>query len=700
MSSDEPTLIPPPQNAPDRFEIGDLVLRGRYRIDAVLDGGMEADAYRGTRLSDEQPVFVKYQWRRKGKHRALILDRLLGCDHPGCVKLLDFDVLERPIEVYEWVDSTPLAALLGSSRTCTDGQVREIVRQLAEALNYLHRRIGTAHRDVKPSNLLVVQSDALLLKLADFGVMTLVDAGGATTFAGTKKYAPPEALRWSLPRDSDLMACDWWSLGRVVQELVDGIHPYDRIASTLGDNEPDTDAMEAVWGEVLSEHSRSKYGRAGQVEHSAAPWRPLLRGLLTTDREARWRYAQVGRWLAGEAVPDSYDASPYGAEAGAHGDAELIAEVRRLSTPEGWDEACRTVSESDGIVGRFRAMSDNKRVRARLRQADTVYDFLLKSAPATIAEEVLAMLVLRTIGGPTCPLTLRGYELDVDLLLEWARNDEPGTRSLMSALSTRELLGAIEALAPEVGQRLQAFANGWIATQAVLESWLPNEPLNRQIGLIARYSAQPRADNDRLIGEGPAVFASSKNQAVDGVLRAEERSDADAAALAFALAHAETFDFETVETVERRGQERERAKRAARDEERRHAVIAVAERRAGVQARNLRRASFALGGAGSGALLETLLWTGTASHWIAGLICVVGALTGAIVGIGADHEGCGGLVGGLLVGGIIGALLGTFVSDALQATIMGLGGPLGGAAVFAVGGAAIGWIVHEVRAPK
>jgi hypothetical protein len=683
MSSDDDlTYLPPPRPGPRSFAPGEAVLGRRYRIDAVLEGGVEADAYRGTRIDDGAAVFIKYQSRRRGKHRVLVLERLLGCYHDGCVKLVEFDAVEQPTEIYEWVENEPLSALLERSVPFSDAQVRELVRQLAEALEYLHRQVGTAHRDVKPSNILVAESRTPRIKLADYGVMTLVEAGGSTVFAGTKKYAPPEALRWSLPRDSELMAYDWWSLGRVVQEIVDGIHPYDRLAMTLADRENEPDAIDALWSEVLSEQSRAKYGRAGQVEQSAEAWRPLLRGLLTTDREKRWGYSETTRWLGGETVPDAYDTPMYGAaQQAAERDANLVADVRRLSAPENWDEACRVVAESDGIVAQFRSMSDNKRVRTALRLADAAYDVLLRSTPAAIAGEVLAMLVLRVIGGPPCPLSLRGYELEVDLLLEWARQNESGIRELIAAFGTPTFLNAVEILAPEAGESLRAFASGWAETQRLLESWVPGAPVNRQIELIVKYSAQSHADNERLIDEARRLFASSRNPAVESAFRSIERSDAEAAALAFALAHAETFDFEAVENVKRRRDERMGAELAEFD-----------AKLARERAENTGRMGFAVAGAAAGGILDAMLWAGAVSQTIASVMCVAGAIGGAVL---AGAEGCGAAFGGLIGGGIVGALLGTVVSGIVRAFITGLGGPYVASGVFAAVGAVVGVLVRR-----
>jgi Protein kinase domain len=537
--------------------VGDILWNGRYRIDAAVEGGMEAAAYRGTRQEDGLQVFVKHQWRRKSKHRASILEKLLACDHPGCVRLLDFDVTDRPIEIYEWVDGIPLSTVLRRDLTFSEQQTRFIVRELADALHYLHEHAGTAHRDLKPANVMLTDPGPPMLKIADYGVMTLVAAGGATTFAGTKKYAPPEALRWSLPRDSDLIAYDWWSLGRLVQEIVDGVHPYDRVASLFPDMASDPEALEAVWAELLSEEKRATYGRAGQVEHSAAAWRPLLRGLLTADREKRWGYAETVRWLDGESVPDFYDAVVSGPQYGSAAD-DVVPELLRLSTPENWAEVCRLVAESDGVFGYIRRKSDNKRAQARLREADAVYDAVVESGGGDVAEEVFATLALRAVGGERVPMTLRGYQLDPHLLLEWSRTGARNISKLLLAFMRADVIRLVE-----MTKTLQ----GWNAKTTVLD----------QTAAVACIAAESREQNESQIENARRFLASSSIRGVQAAFTNPKRTDAEAAALVFTFERAAEFGYETVATVERR----EREAREAEESERRrleHVRRAAAER--------------------------------------------------------------------------------------------------------------------------
>ena len=106
-----------------------------------------------------------------------------------------------------------------------------LLDQAARALDAAHRR-GLVHRDVKPGNLLVEQSnegtDPDHVYLADFGITKHV--GGRTgltssgQFLGTIDYVAPEQIRGL----SVLGLADQYSLGCVLYECLTGRVPFEK----------------------------------------------------------------------------------------------------------------------------------------------------------------------------------------------------------------------------------------------------------------------------------------------------------------------------------------------------------------------------------------------------------------------------------------------------------------------------------------
>ena len=89
-----------------------------------------------------------------------------------------------------------LQQLLHSRGRLELATARNLFRQLAESLLYLHKR-NICHRDLKLSNLLLVcpapSDTSLRVQIADFGLAVRTRSEQSQhTFCGTSNYLPPE----------------------------------------------------------------------------------------------------------------------------------------------------------------------------------------------------------------------------------------------------------------------------------------------------------------------------------------------------------------------------------------------------------------------------------------------------------------------------------------------------------------------------
>jgi len=211
---------------------------GRYRIDGRLGvGGMSTvqlafderlERYVAIKLLAEHladdPTFVS-RFRRE----ALSAARLV---HPNIVQVFDFGFDERARQhfiVMEHVPGHSCAELLRDHGPMAVDQAVDVVTQACRGLDYAHRN-GVVHRDVKPGNLLVSDSD--VVKLADFGIARATDQSSITqvgSVLGTAAYLAPEQARGEEagPR------ADLYSLGVVSYQLLSGRLPYE--ASSLSE---------------------------------------------------------------------------------------------------------------------------------------------------------------------------------------------------------------------------------------------------------------------------------------------------------------------------------------------------------------------------------------------------------------------------------------------------------------------------------
>ncbi len=83
-------------------------------------------------------------------------------------------------------------------------------------------KINLLHRDIKPDNILVRDSDGVA-KLADFGISTIIQSSsvGSGTVVGTFPYMAPEALAGKASFQSDI-----WSLSVTMYEVLTGRLPF------------------------------------------------------------------------------------------------------------------------------------------------------------------------------------------------------------------------------------------------------------------------------------------------------------------------------------------------------------------------------------------------------------------------------------------------------------------------------------------
>ncbi len=112
-------------------------------------------------------------------------------------------------------------------------RVHTVLAQLAEGLAFLHAR-GVIHRDVKPSNAMVL--DGGHVKLLDFGLALALASGELareTRVVGTAAYLAPEYVEKLLVSP----AMDVYALGVLAFELVTGAPPFGgtlHVVSRLG----------------------------------------------------------------------------------------------------------------------------------------------------------------------------------------------------------------------------------------------------------------------------------------------------------------------------------------------------------------------------------------------------------------------------------------------------------------------------------
>ncbi|HEV2348936.1 MAG TPA: protein kinase [Terriglobia bacterium] len=145
--------------------------------------------------------------------------------HPGIVTI--HDALEDPetknsFIVMEFIQGRTLESILLDGPRPSVEQSLNIIRQVAEALEYAHHE-QIIHRDLKPANILV--TDDGRAKITDFGIARVMARDGShrtTSVMGTPAYMSPEQLTGGeLDARSDLFA-----LGVLTYLMFSGEKPF------------------------------------------------------------------------------------------------------------------------------------------------------------------------------------------------------------------------------------------------------------------------------------------------------------------------------------------------------------------------------------------------------------------------------------------------------------------------------------------
>jgi serine/threonine protein kinase len=220
--------------ADEGFAVGKTI-NGKFVIlEKRGEGGMGLTYLAQDALNANRKVIIKTIKKKhldaEGEARFLKEGEALGrINHDGIVRLFEYGQDEDtglPYLVMEFVVGKNLTNYIKQGQMDVKKSV-EIAEQIAFALSAVHRE-GILHRDLKPDNIMVIESDVEneKVKLIDFGVAKVEDSvvGQTTTlgfFMGTLQYASPEQLNG---RQS--VAGEVFSLAIIVYQMLTGQLPF------------------------------------------------------------------------------------------------------------------------------------------------------------------------------------------------------------------------------------------------------------------------------------------------------------------------------------------------------------------------------------------------------------------------------------------------------------------------------------------
>ncbi len=181
---------------------------------------------------------------REGKRAARAAREMEAASrlrHERCVRAYDFGGDAGHVYIaYEYVRGRTLREVLRAEEV-DDAAAVEIAAQMLDGLAHAHRR-GIVHRDVKPSNVLVEDTDEISVRVLDFGLAQFDEADTLTAVGdvpGTLAYISPERLSGTEATERS----DVWAVGVILWEALAGSHPFwgvplPQVASTIASGAP------------------------------------------------------------------------------------------------------------------------------------------------------------------------------------------------------------------------------------------------------------------------------------------------------------------------------------------------------------------------------------------------------------------------------------------------------------------------------
>ncbi len=231
-----------------RALVNGQVLGSRYEIrDCIGSGGMGA-IYAARRVHIGDTVAVKVlrpevvhdaQSRERFQREARAAAKL---HHPNAVVVHDFgqDPDGTTYIVMELLEGRSLRQVLSDEHSIEPARAVGIVKQACAAIEAAHR-LGIIHRDIKPDNIILLDSHDGIphVKILDFGIAKLLDRTDEEretdptltqvgTVIGTPNYMSPEQCQGEL---LDARS-DVYSLGIVIYEMLTGVQPFTAKNST------------------------------------------------------------------------------------------------------------------------------------------------------------------------------------------------------------------------------------------------------------------------------------------------------------------------------------------------------------------------------------------------------------------------------------------------------------------------------------
>ncbi len=276
-------------------------LDGKYEFLSLIGSGGMGVIYKARQIVLNKTVAIKMLHSELVNERALRRFRREGkaasaLSHPNIIAVHDFAVSEhgQPYMVMDYVEGKTLEDMIQDIGCLEIDYTVDAMIQICDALSHAHKN-GVLHRDMKPSNVLVVDNGPdkkPTMLILDFGIAKIIDPDSNTASLtqtgdtlGSPLYMSPEQCNGvEIDQRTEL-----YNLGCTMYECLTGLPPF--VGATLANiivkisNEPPPpmkDAslgmdyphqLEAIVMKLLSKKPEDRYQTADDLRQALINFR-------------------------------------------------------------------------------------------------------------------------------------------------------------------------------------------------------------------------------------------------------------------------------------------------------------------------------------------------------------------------------------------------------------------------------------------
>jgi len=260
-----------------------------YEFGETLGTGNFSKVILGTHKRTGEKFAIKVIERKEvdGSRLKTEVEIMKKVNHPNIISLKEvYD--SDPTKLYlvmELVTGGELFNKIVEIGSYSEKIAKGLVKQIVSAVKYLHD-LNIAHRDIKPTNLLLASPNSNVIKLADFGLSKILGPDSMMqTACGTPIFVAPEVLNG----EGYDKSVDCWGIGIIMYILLCGYPPFF----------DDGENMAALFEQIMS----------GSFEFADPYWtdisseaKDLIEHLLVVDPSKRFTAAKCLEhpWLAGD----------------------------------------------------------------------------------------------------------------------------------------------------------------------------------------------------------------------------------------------------------------------------------------------------------------------------------------------------------------------------------------------------------------